>query len=263
MKKVILPILFVLIVGIHITVMPLETIYASDVEVEKRIVQEQMNELKILLIEARLEERIALKMKSEQELEAAKALVVALELKERVLQNNYIKLVDKSNGKFTKKIKNGVYFGEVNNIGLMHGVGQATWNNGAKYLGSWENGEMSGTGKYIYASGSYYEGEFSEDVFHGKGLLVKENGESYEGVFERDEIVEGIYKTKEVVYEGGFKDFKFNGYGVLKKQLTSEEGVFSKGQMLLGKIVYQDRSKSEQSVKDGKIIKKGKINKKK
>lgn len=255
MKHFILLTLFVSIIAIHMTVMPLETIYASNIEVEKRIVQQQISEVKIALIEIQQEQRIANKTMGGQEREAIRATLKALELKERVLQNNYIRLIDKSNGKHTKKIKNGVYFGEVNAVGLMEGVGQVTWNNGAKYLGSWKHGKMSGSGKYIYASGGYYEGLFSNDVFSGKGVLVKNNGDRYEGIFEDDEIVEGTYKTTALSYTGGFKSYEFNGYGVLTTATLKKEGVFSKGEMLLGKVTDEQGGVFEQRVKGGKIIK--------
>lgn len=238
MKKLTLFIVVNLVLFLTITGSPTSLSHASDSESEKRVVQQQIDVLNEEIENAKREERIARALNKQQELRAVEAGVIALDLKARVLQNNYIRLVDRDNGKMTKKLKNGVYFGEVNKKGVMDGVGQATWSNGAKYLGGWQSGKMSGTGKYLFSSGAYYEGEFSDDLFSGQGVFVKQSGEKYAGTFKDDEIVEGTYTKGDISFEGSFKDFKYNGYGKLISDNTIQEGVFSQGELLLGEVTY-------------------------
>lgn len=228
---------------------PVTTSQASDVEAEKRTVQQQIQTVEKQLVEAKRQQRIAESSQGKKEIEAAKASTKALQLKLGVLKNNYVKLVDKSNGKITRKIADGSYFGEVNTEGLMEGVGQATWDNGSKYLGSWAEGKMSGTGKYIFASGSYYEGSFLKDAFSGEGVYVTKEGEKYKGIFENDQINKGSYTSKSSSYEGEFENFKLSGYGFLKTKDATYTGLFSNDQLVSGTINYKDGS-----VFTGKLI---------
>lgn len=240
---------FLIAIALIVTGIPVTTSHASDVEAEKRAVKLQISEIQKELVIAKREERVSNSSKSEQEIEAAKATTNALELKLTVLKNNYIRLVDKSNGKITRKIASGVYFGEVNEENLMEGVGQANWENNSKYIGSWKDGKMSGTGKYLYESGSYYEGEFENDVFSGHGLYVTNEGGVFEGTFEADLIIKGKYKEKNLQYTGYFENYKFEGYGVLNTKDGIYTGLFSKNKILSGSVSYKDGS-----VYNGKFV---------
>lgn len=239
--------------------LPVTTSQASDVEAEKRTVQSQIADLKKQLIDAKREERVAISSKGTQEIKAAKANTNALTLKLGVLKNNYVKLVDKSNGKISRKIADGTYFGEVNSQGLMHGVGQATWDNGSKYMGSWKNGKMSGTGKYIYASGTYYEGEFIDDAYAGEGVYVTKNGGKYKGTFENDQLIKGSYNEKGYHYEGEFENFKLSGYGTLTVDGQISTGLFSENRLVSGTIAYKDGSMFSGKLVAGKPSGFGKI----
>lgn len=240
MRKVVVA--FLVATALIVTGLPVTTSQASDVEAEKRAVKLQISEVQKELIVAKREERVSISSKGEQEIEAAKATTNALELKLTVLKNNYVRLVDKSNGKITRKIGSGVYFGEVNEDNLMEGVGQASWSNSSKYIGSWKDGKMSGTGKYLFASGSQYEGEFEFDAFSGKGLFVTNKGGVFEGVFENDQIIKGNYEEKGIRYEGEFENYKFEGYCVLTLKDAVYTGLFSKDRILTGSVSYKDGS---------------------
>lgn len=246
---------FVTSVGISLILIvasiPLTTSQASDVEAEKRTVQQQIQDVEQQLIEAKRQQRIAQSSQGTQEIKAAKASTKALKLKLGVLKNNYVKLVDKSNGKITRKIAGGSYFGEVNDQGLMEGVGQATWDNGAKYLGSWNNGEISGTGKYIFASGGYYEGSFLNDAFSGEGVYITQDGGKYTGTFENDQIIKGKYQSKTIIYEGEFENFKFSGYGFLKTKGMTYTGLFSNDELVSGTVNYKDGTVFSGKLVDG------------
>lgn len=247
MKRVLVTV-FVAI-ALIVTGLPVTTSHASDVEAEKRAVKLQISEVQNELVVAKREERVSKSSKGAQEIEAAKATTKALELKLTVLKNNYVRLVDKSNGKITRKIGSGVYFGEVNEENLMEGVGQANWGNNSKYIGSWKDGKMSGTGKYLYESGSYYEGEFENDAFAGQGVYVTNKGGIFEGIFENDQIVKGHYNEKNLQYDGEFENYKFEGYGVLIKEDEIYTGLFSKDHILSGTVTYKDGS-----VYNGKFV---------
>lgn len=236
-------------IALIVTGLPVTTSQASDVEAEKRAVKLQISEVQKALVVAKREERVSKSSKGEQEIEAAEATTNALELKLTVLKNNYVRLVDKSNGKITRKIGSGIYFGEVNEENMMEGVGQANWDNNSKYIGSWEDGEMSGTGKYLYASGSYYEGEFENDAFSGKGMYVTNRGGVFEGIFENDQMIKGNYKEERIQYDGEFKNYKFEGYGVLTMNDAVYTGLFSKDKILSGSVTYKDGS-----VYNGKFV---------
>ncbi|MBQ0138427.1 MAG: hypothetical protein KBT36_03950 [Kurthia sp.] len=241
---------------------PVTTSQASDVEAEKRVIQQQINEVESQLVEAKRQQRIAESSQGKQEIKAAKVNTRALKLKLAVLKNNYVKLVDKSNGKITRKIADGTYFGEVNKDGLKDGVGQAVWDNGSKYLGDWRNGKISGTGKYIYASGSYYEGSFVDDAFSGEGVYVTKDGGKYKGTFENDQIIKGSYKEKNYSYVGEFENFKLSGYGLLKTNGETYTGLFSNNQLVSGTVNYADGSKFTGKLIDGKASGYGKLTKK-
>lgn len=277
MRKLLVTLLIA--IALIVTGLPVTTSQASDVEAEKRVVKLQISEVQKQLVLAKKEEHVSKSSKGDQEIEAAKATTKALELKLTVLKNNYVRLIDKSNGKITRKIGSGVYFGEVNEENLMDGVGQANWENNSKYIGSWKDGKMSGTGKYLYASGSYYVGEFENDALSGQGIYVTNKGGVYEGIFENDQIIKGNYKEKGIQYEGEFENYKFDGYGVLNMNDAIYTGLFSNDKILSGSVAYKDGSvyngkflNNEPSgygvlkKKDGKLLKgnfqKGKYQKK-
>lgn len=86
------------------------------------------------------------------------------------------------------------------------------------YIGEWKDGKKEGKGKFMVGKNSYYEGEFLHGEITGKGKRVFPNGSVYEGEFKLGEFCgNGKYidKITNEVYEGGWKDNKRNGEGVL------------------------------------------------
>lgn len=50
---------------------------------------------------------------------------------------------------------------------MYHGEGIETYADKSKYSGTFKLGLKHGLGKFTFNDGSYYEGEFYEDKFHG------------------------------------------------------------------------------------------------
>jgi len=85
------------------------------------------------------------------------------------------------------KLANGAhYYGEVVN-GKPHGKGTMTWSKSKTYSGQWVNGKREGYGKYIATEKDY---DYSEE---GDPTLI--------------------------IYTGNWKDDKFNGEGIYKRQV--------------------------------------------
>lgn len=90
--------------------------------------------------------------------------------------------------KTTLKLTNGaVYYGEVKD-GKPNGKGTMTWSKNKSYSGQWVNGKREGYGKYIAVEKNY---EYSED--EGDPTLI--------------------------IYTGYWKNDKFNGKGIYKRQV--------------------------------------------
>jgi hypothetical protein len=100
---------------------------------------------------------------------------------------------------------------------LREGKGTYHFNGGARYDGDWKRGKMSGWGKLTFGDGSLaYEGEWIEDKFHGYGTLC--NGEAVTpaqcGDIDERDLAKPLEKAW-IKYEGGFKQEKKNGFGVI------------------------------------------------
>ena len=66
----------------------------------------------------------------------------------------------------------GRYEGEVNDAGLPHGSGSATWPDGERYRGAWRKGVMDGRGTMLLPDGGRYRGEFADGLPHGQGSMA-------------------------------------------------------------------------------------------
>lgn len=73
-----------------------------------------------------------------------------------------------------------------------NGKGIYTWENGAKYEGSWKDGKRNGFGKYTYANGTIYEGSWKDDKKEGKGKMWVYEGKKligiYKGTWQNDQM---------------------------------------------------------------------------
>ncbi|CAG9328936.1 unnamed protein product [Blepharisma stoltei] len=103
------------------------------------------------------------------------------------------------------------------NMNIKHERGKIKFADGGVYEGEISNGEFHGKGVLYYPEGheyKKYEGLFEDGVFHKEGILEYSNGSIYRGEWEMGEKNgKGIFKTSEFIYEGGFYEGKFNGFG--------------------------------------------------
>ena len=95
-----------------------------------------------------------------------------------------------------------IYEGDILYGRIKNGTGTYIWNTGEKYSGEWDNDIESGTGKLEWPGLGIYEGEFFNGKREGTGTFTW----IYEG-----EPTEGA----PLRYEGGWKDDKINGKGII------------------------------------------------
>ena len=72
--------------------------------------------------------------------------------------------------------------------------GTKSYQNGAKYIGEWQNHKKNGQGIYTFSNGNIYIGEFLDDNIHGQGTYIfnknaKRPGEKYVSPLSMDIIV--------------------------------------------------------------------------
>ena len=82
------------------------------------------------------------------------------------------------------------------------------YSNGCQYYGEWNQqyNQKHGRGIQKWPDGPTYYGQFRNDKACGKGRLIFKQGEEYEGDwFDNKANGFGIYKSKEVKYEGKWK----------------------------------------------------------
>ena len=114
----------------------------------------------------------------------------------------------------TVEFDDGVYEGQVNEDGEMHGYGTFKWHNGDTFTGTWANDEMHGKGKYTWVDGDCYEGDYVRGSQHGQGTMTDSKGK-YRGTW-----VEGKRQgpgtmtcTTGTTYEGEFHNDVYHGMG--------------------------------------------------
>ena len=133
-----------------------------------------------------------------------------------------------------------IYKGQVNKIGLPHGLGEKIFKSGIKQTGYWNEGQMSGWGMVLDKKGSIfigpffdekgvtgwgekftlrkravYKGEFMDGEKSGKGEEDSNEG-SFVGNFYHDKKNgkgKMIYKLSGDIYEGDYKNDLFDGQG--------------------------------------------------
>ena len=74
------------------------------------------------------------------------------------------------------------YIGEYKN-GEKNGQGTHTWTNGDKYFGEWINERRTGQGTYIWANGDIYIGRFKDGKLVGHGTITYTDGNKYIGKY--------------------------------------------------------------------------------
>ena len=122
------------------------------------------------------------------------------------------------------------------------------YSNGCLYFGEWNpnNNQKHGRGILKWPQGLTYYGQFKMDNINGKGKLITKNGEIYEGDWVDNKANGyGIYQSKDVRYEGKWKNDRQEGIGTETwADGTSFNGEFKGGQKTgQGKFRYSDGSK--------------------
>ena len=118
---------------------------------------------------------------------------------------------------------------------------------GCQYYGEWNQqfNQKHGRGILKWPEGPTYYGQFKNDKASGKGRLIFKEGEEYFGDWEDNKANGfGKYKSKEVIYEGKWKDDRQDGIGTETwNDGTSYTGEFKNGQKTgEGKFKYNDGS---------------------
>jgi hypothetical protein len=105
------------------------------------------------------------------------------------------------------------YVGEWQNDKI-HGQGAFTFPSGNKYLGEFKDGDFNGQGTFIWADGGKYVGEWQNDKKNGQGTHTYADGAKYVGEWQNNEYHgQGTFTYpdgKKVV--GNFENDKLNGY---------------------------------------------------
>lgn len=93
---------------------------------------------------------------------------------------------------------NATYTGTVDENGLPHGKGVATWEkgDGIKYDGEWVHGNMEGKTIYTQRSGDTFEGTFKDNHYHEGRYTIKEDGSYFEGTFKDEQPDNGSWYDK-------------------------------------------------------------------
>ena len=80
----------------------------------------------------------------------------------------------------------------------------------------------------IYQDGSRFKGYKLDGNKHGKGVLLLSNGSRYEGDWKND-VMSGLgklyYSSGSLAYEGGFKDNKVHGKGIMHNEFNNESEI--------------------------------------
>ncbi len=119
-----------------------------------------------------------------------------------------------------------IYSGQVNKIGLPHGLGEKIFKNGIKQKGYWKSGEMCGWGMILDAYGTIFMGPF----FDGKGVTgLGEKFSLRKKAYYKGEFMDGEKSGKgeedsnEGYFVGNYYHDKKNGKGKMKYKLSGDE----------------------------------------
>ena len=55
------------------------------------------------------------------------------------------------------------------------------WEDGASYLGQWQDGKACGYGKFSHVNGDCYLGQWYNDKANGMGIFVKKDDQDLKG----------------------------------------------------------------------------------
>lgn len=55
---------------------------------------------------------------------------------------------------------------------LKHGMGYRVYENGARYIGQWEDGQRQGVGTMVWPNGDVYRGEWENGTMNGQEVSI-------------------------------------------------------------------------------------------
>ena len=96
----------------------------------------------------------------------------------------------------------GRYEGEVNDAGLPHGRGSATWPDGERHEGAWRKGVMHGEDVMFLPDGGRYRGDFADGLPHSQGSMAHPDGTHlsgqwwYGGLYRSDALLPNRLRTR-------------------------------------------------------------------
>jgi hypothetical protein len=70
-------------------------------------------------------------------------------------------------------------------------LGEATYQDGGKYIGDFKDNLRDGKGKFIYRDESHYDGDWSADLKNGSGVYTWNDGSRLEGTWTKGNQSEG------------------------------------------------------------------------
>jgi len=160
--------------------------------------------------------------------------------------------------------KIAIYNGGINKLNKRHGLGQLKEPNLIK-IGTWKNNEFTGWGRIIYNNGQVLEGKYYKGKLNGKGVY-KYKDTLYFGDF-RDNIREGkgVLINKKFRYKGQFNMGKIDGYGKIvfldnKEGIGEYEGFFKENNIEgKGTMKWKNGNVYEGEMKKGKMNGHGKF----
>ena len=114
--------------------------------------------------------------------------------------NNYY------NGVVENKYTDGIYKGDVDDMGRRHGYGIFMYYSSAIYAGQWLEDMQTGQGVHVFENQDRYEGQLLGGKKHGQGrYYFYKNGNTYNGNWKndtRDGYGEFIYRLSNEKYLG-------------------------------------------------------------
>jgi hypothetical protein len=76
--------------------------------------------------------------------------------------------------------------------------GTYIFNNGTKYIGTWNNGQLNGVCEFFFNDGTIYIGEVRDGQFHGLGTSTMADGSKWTGTWNNGERAEGNFNYENV-----------------------------------------------------------------
>lgn len=121
------------------------------------------------------------------------------------------------NGWGEARYQNGCLYEGTFKAGLFHGTGKYTWADSSQFEGEFVEGMICGRGKFIWASGSKYEGTVVDGKRHGTGQYTSAEGQLYDG-----EWVDGMRDGKGKMYYNADKSILY-----VVSRVTLHQPIFS------------------------------------